>query len=241
MKRILLISALVVLTCFSVMAQSLTLSRGLMNIPNGDTVTYAGDVSATITAHIDVTNNNAGSLSVKCQRTEFVIVPGSSNSFCWGGSCWPATMSLSPDPTVMAAGFKSSEFAGDYVANGNSGFSIIRYRFFDMNNIADSICFFAKYDATVGIKENNPVVVSEVFPNPADNFAFINYNISSTFVKAELKVIDLLGNKVQMIPVLDNEGKIKINTESLNSGMYFYSMIIDGKSIFSRKLIVRHK
>ncbi len=241
MKKTLLILGIVLTTGLSVFAQNLTLSDGAHNVANGDTVTVAGDIASTLFCHINVVNNGTVSLSVKCLRTDIDVVPGSTNQICWGGQCWGTTVYLSPDPTIIAAGATVTEFSGDYKANGNAGISIVRYRFFDMNNISDSVMFHGKFDATIGINETDPVSVSDLYPNPADNASFLNYRVSTKFSQGEIRVIDILGNKVQVIPLYDVEGKIRINTEILNSGIYFYSLILDGKQMFTKKLIVRHK
>jgi hypothetical protein len=241
MKKALLLLTIVLIAGFSVFSQNLTLSDGAHNVPNGDTIMVAGDVTSTLFCHINVINNAGVALSVKCIRTNVVVVPGSTNTFCWGGSCWDTSYYISPDPTIIAAGETSTEFSGDYKANGHSGISIVRYRFYDMNNVSDSVMFYGLFDATVGINELPQLTVSDIYPNPADNAAFLNYNITSNFTKAEIRIIDILGNKAQIIPLNDREGKVKISTANLTSGIYFYSAIIDDKPVFTKKLIVRHK
>jgi hypothetical protein len=91
-----------------------------------------------------------------------------------------------------------------------------------------------------GIHEFEPVTISDIYPNPADNSTYLSYNITSKYNNAVIRIIDLLGNKVKDIQLNETDGKIKINTENLYSGVYFYSMILDGKPAFTKKLIVRH-
>jgi hypothetical protein len=241
MKKVLLILGIILTAGLSVYAQNLTLTKGLTNISNGDTITTVGDATTTLTCLIDVTNNAAVSLSVKCLRTDIDVVPGSTNSICWGGSCWPVNVSLSPDPTVIAAGAKSTEFSGDYKANGNSGVSIIRYRFFNMNAIADSVCFYAKFDATVGINESSSdAEISDAYPNPANSYTNIIYKLTGGYNSANIIISNLLGKEVISIPVNEKEGKIRIETEMLTDGIYFYSFVLKDKIVYTKKLIVRH-
>jgi hypothetical protein len=241
MKKILLILGIILTAGLSVYAQNLTLTKGITNISNGDTITVGGDVTTTQTCLIDVTNNAAVSLSVKCLRTDIDVVPGSTNSICWGGSCWPVNVSLSPDPAVIAAGAKNTEFSGDYKANGNSGVSIIRYRFFDMNAIADSVCFYGKFDATVGINEgSSDAEISDAYPNPANSYTNIIYKLTGEYNSANVIVSNLLGKEVISIPVNEKEGKIRIETEMLTDGIYFYSFVLKDKVVYTKKLIVKH-
>lgn len=241
MKKALLFLAILITAGLGVFAQNISLSDGAHAVANGDTITVAGDLTSTLFCHINVTNNSAATMNIKCLRTNIDVIPGSTNQLCWGGQCWAVSVDLSPDPEIINAGATSTGFSGDYKANGNAGISIIRYRFFDMNNTSDSIMFHGKFDATLGLNEKNPITVTDIYPNPADNAAFFNYTMSSDINNAEIRVIDILGNKVQIIPVYEKEGKARINTEILNSGIYFYSMTVDGKAMFTKKLVVRHK
>jgi hypothetical protein len=240
MKKILLGLSIIFTLSLSIVAQNLTLSKGSTNYSNGDTITVGGDPSATLACLIDVTNNAADTLSVKCLRTHISIVSGSTNSFCWT-SCYSDNVSLSPSPVIINAGETFTGFSGDYKGHGNAGVSIIRYRFFDMNNISDSICFFGKFDATVGINENSSdAEILNAYPNPANNYTSIVYKLSTGDNSANIIVRNLLGKEVISIPVIDKEGKISIETGSLTDGIYFYSFIIKDKVANTKKLIVRH-
>jgi hypothetical protein len=242
MKRILLITGLIITAGLSVIAQNITLSGGSGSVANGDTVTVVcGDVVNTFTCHIDVTNHAATALSVKCLRTNINVVSGSTNSICWGGGCWPVNVSLSPTPAVMNPDTTQSDFQGDYKANGNYGTSVIRYRFFDMNNIPDSICFFGKFVAALGVNElASEIQASDAYPNPANNSTSISYKIAIEDIGANIIVTNLLGKQIISIPVYDSEGKIKIETGQLTEGIYFYSFVLKDKVLYTKKLIVKH-
>jgi hypothetical protein len=240
MKKILLSLGLVFTISLSIVAQNLTLSKGATNYSNGDTLIVGGDPSATLVCLMDVTNNAADTLSVKCLRTHISIVPGSTNSFCWN-TCWGDNVSLSPFPVIINPGATATEFSGDYKGHGNSGVSIIRYKFFNMNNVNDSICFFSKFDATVGINENSSgAEVSAAYPNPANNYTSIVYKLSTSDNSANIIIRNLLGKEVISIPVNGKEGKVRIETGTLTDGIYFYSFIVKDKAVYTKKLIVRH-
>lgn len=243
MKKFLPVLIFLCVAGISVFAQNLSLSTNGNDLLNGDTVTVAGESSESLIAcdNVDVTNKAATALSVKCLRTEISLVPGSTSSFCWGGSCWPEAVSLSPDPTVIASGATALEFSGDLKPNNTYGVSIIRYRFFDMNAIADSICFYAKFVVTLGINDLADMgEVSDAYPNPANNFTTISYKLQSENNTASINVNNLLGEQVAYIPVSDKEGMIKIETSNLPNGIYFYSFTIKDKVVYTKKLILRH-
>lgn len=243
MKKTILFLFLLTIIGFSVSAQSLTLSKNSAAVLNGDTITVSGAATNVLQCLVDVTNNSAAEISVKCRRRELSIVPGSTNSICWGGQCWPENVSQTPDPTVIPAGDTTSEFSGDYSPHGFEGVSIIKYKFFDMNNVNDSVCLFAKYVATaVGVNESSDnVSISPAFPNPSDKGAYINYKLSESDNNAQIIVTDMVGNEVKRISADGKDGKVRIDTYDMSEGIYFYSFIINNKVYYTKKLVVVHR
>ncbi len=242
MKKLYTFIIIAFLTGFVLQAQNLTLSKSAVAVLNGDTIIADGDATVLIQSHVDVKNNGAANLSIKCRRLVIDSVTGSTNSVCWGGQCWPIGISVTPNPTVVNAGTTSSEFSGDYWANTHAGITIIRYTFYDMHATNDSICFIAKYRAWgVGIDELAPqYTISDVYPNPANKSATLNYTVSAVDKSTHIVVSNLLGKEVLSLPVTETEGRIRIETESLSNGLYFYSFILQNKVVFTKKFVVNH-
>ncbi len=240
MKKIVILLSIILFSGIISQAQNITLKNSGTNYANGDTLVVSGSASVTLSSFMDVTNNSGTSMSIKCHRVDLNIVAGSTNSICFGGSCWPDTVSISP-ASIVAAGATTSEFSGDYKAHGFGGTSYIRYTFYDQHTTTDTICFIGKYIASgVGIDELTGVSISDAYPNPANTFAVINYAVSSADNSARVIVSDLLGKEMISIPVTEKEGKIKIETGNLVNGIYFYSFRTKDKIAYTKKLIVKH-
>lgn len=243
MKKTLLFTLGLLLVFLSGNAQNLVISTSGHNLVNGDTVTVSGPSTNTLHALVDVTNNAATSLAVVCRRKVVQSLPGSSNSICWGGQCWPSNVSQTPDSTVIDAGTTTSEFMGDFSPTGAEGTAIIRYTFFDMFNTFDSVCFVAKFISTgnSAVHElSNSLSVSGIYPNPSDKAGFIDYRLPESGLTAEIIINDMIGNEVRVIPVQEKEGKIRIATNDMPEGVYFYSFVINGKVHYTKKLVVAH-
>jgi len=136
MKKLLLSAILVSFALFA-FTQSLEIYYDGELVPDQSSITLTDDVNVAMMA-IEVGVKNVGStaLDVKTRKFEVSIIPGSVNMFCWG-LCFPPYIFESPDPINIAPGETCEEFSGEYQPNGNSGVSIIRYTFFDMNNPND--------------------------------------------------------------------------------------------------------
>ena len=94
--------------------------------------------------------------------------------------------------------------------------------------------------ATGGFGETPPkYTISEVYPNPANNLASIDYDCSAS-KNSNIVIYNMLGTEVEKINVSGKSGKARINTSLYKEGIYFYSLLIDNEVIRTQKLIVRH-
>lgn len=74
-------------------------------------------------------------------------------------------------------------------------------------------------------------------PNPAGNATRIQYTIPSNTTTAQLLLTDNVGRTVKTIQ-LTSSGFINLNTSGLSSGTYNYSLIIDGKIVETKNMVV---
>ena len=83
-------------------------------------------------------------------------------------------------------------------------------------------------------------VVSEIYPNPANTSATIELSVNQSVSSVKISVSNVIGTQIYSIEVAKTERRIVLSTEDLQEGVYFYSLILDGKKEFTRRLIVRH-
>jgi hypothetical protein len=84
------------------------------------------------------------------------------------------------------------------------------------------------------------ITATNLYPNPADDYTEIEYSISQSVNDARLSFYNVLGTEVKGIELDKNEKKVRIPTRDMNSGIYLYQLSVDGKSMVTKKLIVRH-
>ncbi len=83
--------------------------------------------------------------------------------------------------------------------------------------------------------------ITNVYPNPADDYAFFKYNYSGGYNSVKITFLNVLGSPTNASVQLDrNENMARIYVKELNSGIYFYQLIADGKTLATKKLLVRH-
>ena len=86
---------------------------------------------------------------------------------------------------------------------------------------------------------NDRVWVSHVYPNPALDFVDIDFQIASTVREVRLTFYNVLGQEVKDVALEKDQKSMHIPLRELNSGMYMYQLSIDGRSVATKKLIVR--
>jgi hypothetical protein len=82
--------------------------------------------------------------------------------------------------------------------------------------------------------------ISQNFPNPFNPVTQINFSIAKAS-DIKIKIFDIIGNEIS-VPVnqrmTPGEYRVDFNGSNLASGTYFYSLIADGKTISTKKMLM---
>jgi len=154
---------------------------------------------ATITASATALSN--ASCSTCCD--------GTASSSASGGTT-PYTYSWSTTPAQVTAN-----------ATGLCASSIYTVCITDANGCSNCDTVIIPFTNPTGISSVNQNAVISIFPNPANDYLFIEGTVSSS-EKMQVNIVDLLGQPM-MRSYFDVNGKFseKINTENLPAGVYF--------------------
>lgn len=87
---------------------------------------------------------------------------------------------------------------------------------------------------------NDEATISSIYPNPASGHAFIDYSLSGSVREAKVVLYNVLGSPVSEYVLNRDEKKVRIGTFGLESGFYYYTLFVDGKSLVTRRLVVKH-
>jgi len=76
-------------------------------------------------------------------------------------------------------------------------------------------------------------------PNPLTSATSIHYNIPAGSSTASLRIINNNGNTVKQISLSGNgKGVVNIEASTLSAGTYSYVLIVDGKTIATKKMVI---
>lgn len=242
MKKIILLFALVYLVSLAAISQSIEISFDGSVIPNGGTITPT-DTSSQVSFAINlgVKNKSTNSIPIRVKKKDLYLVSGTENSFCWG-QCEPPGVDTSSSVITLAAGVSDkNSFVGDYSALGFAGKSRVMFTFFVDNNPNDSTSIIIEYNAGSAVGFFKPIASVDnfqAFPNPAKSMVNINYN-GSNLVNAKIEIRSIIGTLAKTITVNAQSGEFKFDVSDLNNGVYFYSLLINDKTLISKKLIIQ--
>ncbi len=218
-------------------AQSLVVTGG---------TSFTGDLVTQISNHLDIKNTSTNTITVECQKTNLTLPLGAASFYCFAGNCYSASSTNPSSSAVLAPGqeisFNNSPpdtdaHSGYYDAYGASGAAEVQYCFYDVNNFSDQTCVIITYDCstTTGINDFNELSeISDFYPNPANGLT--NFIFNGT--KAQLKIIDILGNEIKVLQ-LEQPGVKKIDLTDMSKGIYFGKLVINNKVTTIKKLIVK--
>jgi len=241
MKRFILLVLAITLIIPASFTQSLSLSNASGPLADGATVFVWGDLTNFMVAYVNVTNNSSSAINVKVVRVENSIIPGSTNYVCWD-LCYDPQTDTTGTVSIAGGATNTSNFSADYSPNGNPGTSNITYVFFDTENPNDKVSFNVDfYGSPASINETGmpTVQISKAYPNPAsESFAF-DYTIPKDSRQVRVVVRDILGSIIHDVDIQAGKGTLRLSTEGMKEGIYFYSVYQGSQILATRKLVIK--
>jgi hypothetical protein len=233
MGRILLVIA-AVLICFGARAQGFEITSLQES--------YKGAIGETIKAPVRFRNTSDKAITLIIRKVSEQIGSTQKSFFCFDHNC--LDQKVEDYILKVDAGQTLSSFQIALEAGLVPGVSSVRYLAFNKSNPSHAIDFEVNF--TIDEKAEKPAIynsrfitVNSVYPNPANEHAFVDYKVTSDHIKAKIRLHNLLGNVVGEYELSSAENLMRIRTDDLSAGIYFYTLYIDNESVMTRKLIVK--
>ena len=190
---------------------------------------------------IGINNVSSNDVTIKVVMRINQISEGNTAQICVNGAC---LNTLSSNPFTIAAGETFSKFDIQY-SYENTNTTNLTISFVDAND--ESIVyksFTVKYGVNLStiqqMEKVIPLLVNAA-PNPADALTNFRYSIPNKYDNARLIVRSPLGAIIKQIPLkVGASSKISFSTLDLTNGVYFYAIVADGKTLVTKKLIIKH-
>ncbi len=203
--------------------------------------------------HIENLTNGLKSFAIKVEKV-YVPYANSGLGVCFGTACFSASATVS-GTQIIANGV-----GDDVAANGiytdlkispvtwpwidcANDYATWIVTVYDPANPSDEATATIVWDcgsSSVSIDEVEENMVSlNAFPNPAKNNLTVNYAVKGSFNTASIELFDVLGQKLISKNLASNKGEVRLNINSLNAGVYFYSIRVNGQAVKTERVIVQ--
>lgn len=88
------------------------------------------------------------------------------------------------------------------------------------------------------VQSTSIALLEQNVPNPSDQSTLIRYKLPQKFSSAKIVIADMSQRIVREISLAASDnGAVNVDVSSLSGGTYFYSLIVDGKMVGTKKMI----
>jgi len=204
---------------------------------------YRGNVGEVIKAPLKFKNTTDKTITLVIRKVNAQIGATQKNYYCLDNNCLDQKyddilLKVEPGQTLSSL---QITLEGGLAANE----SVIKYIVYNKQTPND----FTEFDINFSVEEkavkqsiyaSHHITLHDVYPNPVSDYAYVDYKILGDRTKARIIIHNILGNSVGEYELPVAESRIKIRTEELNAGIYFYTLYIDNEGVMTRKLVVKN-
>ena len=196
-------------------------------------------------SYVQVKNNGAIGVTVKVRRHIDVLATNHVANFCFAGYCYVATQDLSLPVDINPGEVTDSlnvTLRSDLNPASSNGVTTISYTAYNTDDESDSVSVTYTYHAGPdGVVElfNGSKNLSNAYPNPADNKSLVAYNLNYNR-NAQIIISNMLGSTLGKVLLTENKGTVDLPIAALPDGIYYYTLMNDGKRLASKRLLISH-
>lgn len=204
--------------------------------------TYRGTIGDVIKAPIRFKNTSDKPITLIVRKINDQIGTTQKNFFCLDNNCFDQRVEdyiVKIEPGQTLSNFQVALETGLV-----PGVSSARYVAFNKANPSHTIDFEVNFTVEESpekqyIYSSKQIILHEVYPNPVVDNAFVNYRLLSDAVKAKIIVHNILGNVVGEYLLPQSENLVRIKTDDLSAGIYFYTLYVGEKAMVTQKFMLK--
>ena len=190
--------------------------------------------------HMQIRNLTTGDLDVLVEKEVLETLDGTMNFFCWG-SCFGPDVIVSPNPVTVGGGSVTDDQALSFhtmFEEGVYGYVVVRYYAYDERHPNERVSIIVKFHKSgVGVAEHlSPMTMSQAYPNPASSVVKFDYDFDGSLTAV---VYNIVGQEVMRQDLNANSGQMILPVADLNEGIYFCTMLVNGRAWTTQKFVVK--
>jgi hypothetical protein len=204
---------------------------------------YKGAIGETIKVPLRLKNTSDKAITLTVRKVGEQIGSTQKNYLCVDSSC--ADQKAEDHIVKVEPGQTLSNLFAALEGGLVPGVSSVKYVVFNRLNPTQLLEFdvnFAveeKSEKAPNIYSSRHITLYDVYPNPATDYANVAYKLDDDQIKAKILLHNILGNVIGEYSLPSAESAVRIKTDDLSSGIYFYTLYLDNEGVTTRKLIVK--
>ncbi len=190
--------------------------------------------------HMQIRNLISDDLNVLVEKEVLEPLEGTMNFFCWG-SCFGPDVIVSPNPVTVGGNSVTGDQDLSFHAmfeEGIFGYVVVRYYAYDERHPDERVSIIVKFHKSgVGVDDSSrPMEMGSAYPNPASSTVNFDYSLNGSLTAV---VYNIVGQEVMRQDLNANVGKLTLPVADLNDGIYFCTMLVDGRAWTTQKFVVK--
>ena len=188
--------------------------------------------------HMQIRNLTSNDMNVIIEKEVIEDLEGTINSFCWGMCYGPDTYVSPTAVTVVANSLNTDDLSFHNIFDENVfGYVVVRYYAYDEHNPSERISIIVKFHKSgEGVNESSPMEMSQAYPNPASSVVNFDYSSEGNLTAV---VYNIVGQEVLRQDLNVNNGQMSLSVADLNDGIYFCTMMVNGRACSTQKFVVK--
>jgi hypothetical protein len=203
---------------------------------------YKGLIGETIKVPLRFKNTSDKPITLIIRKVTEQIGSTQKKYFCIDNNCLDSKIE---DYIIkVEPGQSINNFFVALEAGLNQNESTLRYLAYNKSNPNQSVEVELNFEVDerpdkATIYTSRFITVYDVYPNPAVEEAFLDYDLANDNVNAKILVHNILGNIIGEYSLSSMEKRVRIKTEDQSAGIYFYTLYVENEGVMTRKLIVK--
>lgn len=190
--------------------------------------------------HMQIRNLASDSLHVVVEKEIIEDLDGTMNFFCWG-SCFSPDVFVSPRPVTVEANSVTNEGALSFHVMFDEGiFGKVRMRYlaYSEENPEERVSIIVVFTKSgAGVADHSyTMTMGKAYPNPASSQVHFDYSFDG---RLSAVVYNLLGQEVLRQDLNANAGQMTLSVADLQEGIYFCTMMVNGRACATEKFVVK--
>ena len=203
---------------------------------------YSGVIGETIKVPLRFKNTSDKPITLIVRKVDEQLGSTQKKYFCIDNNCLDSKIEdyvVKVEPGQVTSNLYVALEAG--LNQNASSLKYIAYNKFNPGHALDiDLNFNVEEKLTkANIYNSRHITLYDVYPNPAVEHANVAYKLASDQVKAKILVHNIIGNVIGEYTLSAFDSTVRIKTEDLNAGIYFYTLYVDNEGVMTRKLIVK--